>query len=637
MTNAVRSGISAHKLFDKITKRHTASPNCKPLIASRRKRLNMVDPVEYFEQNDIPRSWSFRISSLVSENRSEEAIGLFKAMLVSGDRPNFVTVLSVVKAVGSLGSKDLACGIHGYSIKTGLIDSQVAIVTALVGVYSCWDMRSAWKLFNRARNKDVVMCSAMVFACVSNGEHSEALKLFKEMLLCGILPNHVTLSSILPVCAGLVKPNLGREIHGYSIKRSLYCHTILWNSILDMYSKCRDLEAALRVFKHMQNKDMVSWRIMIRGCVVNNKPKKALEIFRELRAYSAEKLDEYIMQEVIGAYSQFDENYIRHGFHSLILKMGFAAFVPVMTDLLQLYAKFGDIESARNMFDVLKRKDLIAWSVMIAVYAQSTQPNNAFDILRLMQLADQRPNEFTFVSLLLACTSLDAIELGESVHSQITKNGYSTNTFLTSALIDMYCKFGRTRQGKSVFDENTTNDFVCWSSMINGYAINGCGNEVLECFSDMLSHGIEPNDVIFVSVLSACSHCGLEYEGWRWFLAMEAKYCIKPKLAHYACMVDMLSRQGNVEEALEFVNKMPMEPDKRIWGAILAGCRNSYGCNEVLEFVAKKLISLDPENTNYYVVLSNMYAEQGRWEEAEKLRNMIDTKSLKKVVGYSLI
>ncbi|EYU32118.1 hypothetical protein MIMGU_mgv1a019324mg, partial [Erythranthe guttata] len=499
----------------------------------------MVDPVEYFEQNDIPRSWSFRISSLVSENRSEEAIGLFKAMLVSGDRPNFVTVLSVVKAVGSLGSKDLACGIHGYSIKTGLIDSQVAIVTALVGVYSCWDMRSAWKLFNRARNKDVVMCSAMVFACVSNGEHSEALKLFKEMLLCGILPNHVTLSSILPVCAGLVKPNLGREIHGYSIKRSLYCHTILWNSILDMYSKCRDLEAALRVFKHMQNKDMVSWRIMIRGCVVNNKPKKALEIFRELRAYSAEKLDEYIMQE--------------------------------------------------------------------------------------------RPNEFTFVSLLLACTSLDAIELGESVHSQITKNGYSTNTFLTSALIDMYCKFGRTRQGKSVFDENTTNDFVCWSSMINGYAINGCGNEVLECFSDMLSHGIEPNDVIFVSVLSACSHCGLEYEGWRWFLAMEAKYCIKPKLAHYACMVDMLSRQGNVEEALEFVNKMPMEPDKRIWGAILAGCRNSYGCNEVLEFVAKKLISLDPENTNYYVVLSNMYAEQGRWEEAEKLRNMIDTKSLKKV------
>ncbi|KAL0397906.1 UNVERIFIED_CONTAM: Pentatricopeptide repeat-containing protein DOT4, chloroplastic [Sesamum calycinum] len=112
----------------------------------------------------------------------------------------------------------------------------------------------------------------------------------------------------------------------------------------------------------------------------------------------------------------------------------------------------------------------------------------------------------------------------------------------------------------------------------------------------MLSYGIEPNDVAFISLLSACSHCGLEYEGWNWFHAMEPMYGIKPKLAHYACMVDMLSRQGNIEEALEFVNSMPIEPDRRIWGALLAGYRNIHGPTEILEIVAKKLISLNPEN-----------------------------------------
>ncbi|KAL2233890.1 pentatricopeptide repeat-containing protein At4g14170 isoform X1 [Sesamum indicum] len=639
MSNVVRCR-SAHKLFDKVTKRRQASqtsPNCKANISLCRKRLNLVDPFEYFNQNDLPKSWTSKISSLVREYRPQEAMGLFKAMLVNEQRPNFVTVLSVIRAVGLLGSKNLVCGIHGYSIKMGLIDSQVSIVTALIGVYSNWDMGSAWKLFNRTPNKDVVLCSAMVLACVSNEEYLEAFKLVKEMMLFDIQPNHVTISSILPACADLAALKLGREIHGYSIKRPLYCHTSCQNSLMDMYSKCRNLESALQVFRHMENKDIISWRIMIHGSVENEIPEKALLLFLELLACSVKGVDECIIQDVLGAYSQLDENHIREGLHSLVFKMGFTAFISVMTELLQVYVKFGDIDSARNIFDQLKYKDFIAWSSMIAVYAQSTQPKNAFDILREMQLADQKPNEFTFVSLLMACTSLDAKEIGESIHAQITKDGHSTNAFLTSALIDMYCKLGRTSEGKAVFDENPSKDLICWSSMINGYGINGCGEEALHCFSNMLSYGIEPNDVVFISLLSACSHCGLEYEGWNWFHAMESMYGVKPKLAHYACMVDMLSRQGNIEEALEFVNNMPIEPDRRIWGALLAGCRNIHGPTEILEIVAKKLISLDPENTSYYVVLSNLYADQGRWEEVEKLRNMIDTKPLKKVMAYSTI
>lgn len=637
MSNVVRSR-STHVLFDKMTKRRPprqSAPSSNARVPAHRKRLTLVDPFEHFEENDVLKTWTSRISSLVRENRPREAVDLFKLMLINEHRPNFVTVVSLVKAAVSLGSKDLTRGIHAYSVKMGVIESQVEVVTALVGVYSSWDMKSAWRLYEETPRRDVVLCSSMVSALVSRGEYVEAFKLFKEMLLSGVQPNYITFLSLFYACAESGALERGIEIHGYCIQSLFYDHTALQNSILGMYSRCGDLKAALDVFERMQNKDVVSWRIILRGCVENERPWKAMEIFLKLLAFCAEKVDEYIILEIIGAYRQLDKNYLRNGFHSRVLKTGLSSYVSVSTELLQVYAKFGDIESARNLFDQLNWKDVVSWSVMIAAYAQSAQSYMGFEVLREMELADQKPNEFTYIGLLQACTSLEALEIGKSMHARVIKDGYSANAYLTSALIDLYSKFGKIRRAEAVFDASTTKDFICWSSMINGYAINGYGEKVLECFSNMLSSGIKPNDVVFVSVLSACSHCGLEYEGWNLFHAMEKKYRIRPKLAHYACMVDMLSRQGNIEEALQFVNNMPVKPDKRIWGSILAGCRNSHGPNANLEDIAKKLISLEPENASYYVILSNLYAEQGRWKEVEKLRNLIYTKALKKFAGYS--
>lgn len=158
--------------------------------------------------------------------------------------------------------------------------------------------------------------------------------------------------------------------------------------------------------------------------------------------------------------------------------------------------------------------------------------------------------------------------------------------------------------------------------MINGYGLNGCGDEALETFSEILAWGVKPNEVVFISVLSACSHCGLEHEGWNYFSSTEQKCGIIPKRpAHHACMVDLLTRRGNVEGALQFVNKMPVEPDKRNWGALLAGCRSTHGSIEIAELVAERFVGLDQQNTSYYMILSNLYADQVRWGDVERLRN----------------
>nr|GMC69630.1 pentatricopeptide repeat-containing protein At4g33990-like [Ipomoea batatas] len=625
---------NAHKLFVRFPKR---------IFSVRTSTYNVTRSSHFQDQvhcicgneDDNVVSWTLMISNFVKRNQPQKAIELFKRMLTSNLKPNYVTVLSSIRASSCMDSDNLTMGIHCFAIKMGF-ELEMPIITALLGFYSVCDMEAAWKLFQQAPEKDFIMWSAMISAFVKIGEYILAIDLFKEMQFCGVLLNYVCILSILPACANLGNLRIGRELHGFSIKRSFTSHVNVQNSLIDMYTKCGSLKESIYVFRHIEQKDLVSWKNIILGCVKNHCHRKALRFFYEMQ-FCCFDIDETIITEVIGAFSKLNETKAGLGIHCFALKSGFLKCISVMTALLQMYANFGSIETARILFDSLSQKDIIAWSAMISAYAQSEQPSNALAIFKRMQLEHGKPNEFAFHSLLQACSSMAAQDVGETIHTQVMKLGYTSNAFLASTLIDMYCKFGRIHQGKTIFDENPDKDLICWSSMINGYGINGHGNEALECFLDMLSHGIQPNDVVFISVLSACSHCGLEYEGWNWFHAMEEKYDITPKLAHYACMVDMLSRQGNVEEALEFVNKMPIEPDKGIWGALLAGCRKTHGSSEVSELVAKQLISLDPTNASYYVILSNLYADQGRWEEVEKLRQLMDGKKRKKGMGYSVV
>ncbi|KAF2315308.1 hypothetical protein GH714_038786 [Hevea brasiliensis] len=310
-------------------------------------------------------------------------------------------------------------------------------------------------------------------------------------------------------------------------------------------------------------------------------PREGLNIFLKMQCSSIEP-DEIIIRDTILASLQANELKFGVGLHAYIEKNGFLAFISVGTSLLQMYGKYGKFGSARMVFDQLTHKDLIAWSAIISVYTRGGQPHDALSAFKQMQSINEKPNEVTFVGVLQACTALGAQELGESIHGFVTKAGI-------------------------------------W--------VNGCGFEALETFSNMLNCGVKPNDTVFLSVLSTCSQCGLENEGCKWFYSMQEKHGITPKLAHYACMVDLLSRQGNIEEALKFVKEMPVVPDKRIWGALLAGCRSKQdGSIEVAEFVVQQLSALDPENTSCYETLLDLYAEGGRWKDVERLKKFMDEK-----------
>lgn len=591
------------------------------------------DPAQICGENKDVFSWTASISGLVKQNRHQDAIDVFKLMLMNEQRLNYVTVLSVLRAVSALSKESMISGIHGTIIKMGF-ELEVSVVTALIGAYANCDLLSAWKIFTDMPIKDLVMWSAMVSMSVKNGEYTKAIELFKQMLSEGIEPNAVTIVSILPACAKLQALPFGKEVHVFAMKSAFYTENNVQNSLIDMYAKCGHLNYAAQVFAAVQMRDLVTWKTMIRGLIENDYPRKALVVFSEMQQYFS-TVDDAVVCDMIGASSDAEELIFGLGLHCCSIKSGSSCSISVGTTLMQMYSKFGLVDKARLLFDQLHPKDLISWSAMISAYAQNGYASDALGTFKQLQSANERPNEITFVSLLQACSLSGTQELGESIHGCVTKSGYLPNTFLASALIDLYCKFGRIKQGRAMFNDSPVKDLICWSSLIHGYGLNGRGDDALETFSNMLDSGMLPNDVVFVSVLSACSHCGLEDDGWYWFYRMQEEYGIKPKLAHYACMVDLLSRQGNVEEALNFVYNMAVEPDKRIWGSLLAGCRATRGSVEVAEQVAKRLIALDPNNCSYYVFLSNLYAQEGRWDDVKRVREMIDEKRTGKTKGYS--
>lgn len=214
--------------------------------------------------------------------------------------------------------------------------------------------------------------------------------------------------------------------------------------------------------------------------------------------------------------------------------------------------------------------------------------------------------------------------------------GLQETVYIGTSVVDMYCKCGRIEAAKRAFNQMKEKNVKSWSAMVAGYGAHGHAKEALDVFYRMNSAGVKPNYITFVSVLAACSHAGMLDEGNYWFSAMENKFGIEPGVEHYGCMIDLLGRAGRLGEAYNLIKKMKVKPDFVIWGSLLAACRMHKNV-ELGEISARKLFELDPKNCGYYVLLSNIYADAGRWEDVERMRIFMKNRGLMKPPGFSLV
>lgn len=240
-------------------------------------------------------------------------------------------------------------------------------------------------------------------------------------------------------------------------------------------------------------------------------------------------------------------------------------------------------------------------------------------------------------SVLSACAKLGAFEFGKRVHKHGEGLGYDkVNVNFKNALVDMYAKCGAIEMAMEVFNGIQRRDLISWNTVINGLAAHGHGNEALDLFREMRACGVRPDKITFVGVLCACRHMGLVEDGLAYYSSMFTDFSITPQIEHCGCMVDLLSRAGLLTQAVEFINKMPVKADAVIWATLL-GASKVYKKLEVGELAHEELVKLEPRNPANFVMLSNIYGDLGRFDDAARLKVAMRDTGFKKEAGVSWI
>eukprot|EP01018_Ginkgo_biloba_P022394 Gb_02038 [translate_table: standard] len=598
---------------------------------------SIVDARQVFDkmaQKDAV-SWTGMIAGYTQNGHSDQALKLFREMLLAGVKPDQLTIASVLPACTHSTALQEGQEIHSFIIRIGFLPD-VILESALVDMYAkCRRIQDACKVFEKMFHRDVVSWNAMITGYAQNGHGVEAVKLFNQIQPAGIKPNRVTIASVLSVCANLEDLQQGKDIHDYIIRNEFEDDVVVRNALVAMYAKCGSTKDACQVFDSTSQRDLVSWNTMIACFAQNGYCNEAIKLFYEMQLADAAP-NEITITSVLPACASLASLKRGMEIHGHIVRRGFESDVGVGSTLIDMYAKCRNMESAQQVFGNMFQRDVITWNAMIAGYALNGHCGMALKLIHEMQMADMKPNPITIASVLPACGYVATLQQGKEIHNFIVRTEFELDIFVGSALVDMYAKCGSIKDARKVFDQMSERDVVSWTAMISGYAIHGHGEDALILFCQLQHEGLKPDQITFTAVLSACSHAGLVDEGWQYFHSISQDYGMTPSVEHYACMVDLLGRSGHLDAAHNFIKSMPLEPNASVWGALLGACR--VCCNiELGEQVAEYLFELEPDNTGNYMLLSNTYATGGRWDGVEKMRLMIKDKGLKRRPGCSWI
>ncbi|PIM99247.1 hypothetical protein CDL12_28264 [Handroanthus impetiginosus] len=614
----------AEKAFDDLTFKNAHSWNTMISAYSKMGRLEKAGHLldEMPEPNLV--SYNSIISSLGRCGNHKEAINVFKGMQKRSYGAVLMdefTVVGLAKVFSSLGALELFRQVHGIAIVMGL-DFNVVVCNALIDAYgTCGELDSCYKIFSRMQEKDVISWTSIVVAharasrieegcrifdqmpvrnavswtalitgLVQNGQGERALSLLMKMETEGVIANDVTYVSALSACADLACIRKGKQIHCRIIrtKSSVFDNVFVVNALIDMYSKCGDMVSSFSLFEGLHRKDIVSWNSIITGYAQNGQGEASLAIFQKM------------IQERV--------------------RPNEVTFIGVLSACSHSGLEYEGLEyldMMKTRFGLIPRSD--HYAIVVDLLGRKNRLKEA------LQVIQKAPH---------AC-----IRKGKQIHCRIirTKSSVFDNVFVVNALIDMYSKCGDMVSSFSLFEGLHRKDIVSWNSIITGYAQNGQGEASLAIFQKMIQERVRPNEVTFIGVLSACSHSGLEYEGLEYLDMMKTRFGLIPRSDHYAIVVDLLGRKNRLKEALQVIQKAPHGSDHiGMWGALLGTC-HVHGNLELAIRAAETLFELEPENTGRYVMLSNVYATAGRYDDAYHIRSLMEDMDLKKEAGSSWI
>ncbi|XP_076938449.1 pentatricopeptide repeat-containing protein At3g21470-like [Bidens hawaiensis] len=495
---------------------------------------------------------------------------------------------------------------------------------------------------------------------ISNGTPKQALLIYTQIRHnppCNIL----TISPlILKACASCCMINYGKAVHCESIKAGVDSDVVVGTSTATMYGKCGDVIDARKVFDEMPVKNAVTYNALISVYMHIGETETALGVFRDMgyrtpvswiemiAGYAKTgdtKTARYFFDQVpfflknVVTWSVMVDGYASNG--QMEAAKDVFGVMPersfyVWSSMVSGYFKKGEAEEGKAVFERIEVRNLVIWNSLISGYCQNGLCEEALDAFGKMQLDGFEPDEVSFTSALSACAQLGLLETGKQLHGMIIQKRIKFNRFVFNALVDMYAKCGDLTSARLIFENGleTEKNASCWNAIISGFSIHGYCREALEFFNNMENSHVKPNEITFLSVLSACAHAGFVEDGLKAFKKME-KHGLSANVKHYGCLVDLLGRAGRLKDAYEIVTKMPMRPNDMILGALLGACRVHSDLNMANCVIGR--IKLQDSCDTSYVLMSNIYAASDRWEKAESLRIVMSSKRVVKTVGCSSV
>jgi pentatricopeptide repeat protein len=435
----------------------------------------------------------------------------------------------------------------------------------------------------------------------------------------------------------------GQEAYMDVTKKGFEDDRFVINALIYMYAKCCSFGEATWILETWYPAERASWNALMTGFSEEGLGDQVLECFErmERQGISADVVTLVCCLKACGMIKDAD---LGRELHAAIIMKNLEGDAFLSNTLLDMYAKLGLLSEARDIFDKLSIQsssswtslisgyaerglcdeavdcfdrmqseggvsvDILPWNALILGYAEREDDDKPFKIFSAMQEQGILPDKASFLNLLKACSSKSSVKRGEHVHAQMCLTRSEGDPFQLTALLDMYSKCGCMADARRVFDSIPDKDLIAWNALIMGYGRQGEIEDALDSFEIMLDQNVKPNEATFVNVLSVCNHAGLVQKGQMYFEAMSRDHGLTPSLQHYSCVIDLLSRAGRLEEAMELVNSMPIPPDDVLLNILLSAC-SKWGNIQVGKQVFERLVSLTDLQSASFAIMSNIYAD----------------------------
>lgn len=513
-------------------------------------------------------AWSALISGYAQNGLGKEALSAFHEMHGLGVKCNEFTFPSVLKACSSTKALGLGKQVHGVVVVTGF-ESDEFVANTLVVMYSkCGEFGDSRRLFDSIPEQNVVSWNALFSCYVQSDFFGEAMDLFEEMVLSGIRPNEYSLSSIINACTGLGDGSRGRKIHGYIVKLGYDSDSFSANALVDMYAKAKGLEDAISVFEKIAQPDIVSWNAVIAGCVLHNCHGRALKLFRQMRG-SGIRPNMFTLSSALKASAALGFEKLGRQLHSFLIKMDTESDSYVKVGLIDMYCKCEMMDDARVLFNMMPKKDMIAWNAVISGHSQMAEDIEAVTLFPEMHKEGIGFNETTLSTVLKSTASLQAISICEQVHALSVKTGFQSDMYVINSLLDAYGKCGSVENAVRIFKECKTEDLVAFTSMITSYAQYEQGEEALKLYVQMLERGNKPDSFVCSSLLNACANLSA-YEQGKQIHVHILKFGFMSDAFAGNSLVNMYAKCGSIDDAGRAFSEVP-ERGIVSWSAMIGG------------------------------------------------------------------